>query len=391
MALCALALPDVAIGARVWENTRDACPYVFSESGDWLSCVGGLATDEPLHLGLGRTVVPGDGSLGLVAQNTTSWGKQMIRMDARASQRRFWATGLTYGYADWNLEMDAHRRRLASLPYFGIGAQSSDVKSTFAADEVSFMTSSFLELTTEQVRFEGVIGYDQWKLSRTGTSPVQDHFTDATAPALAAQPRYVVYGVMAVWPTKQDGTHQFSWGSLDFVFDGTSANETLFEDVSGQDRSFLRTDVGLDGHVDFDHEGGVDNGTLSASARVKIAHASATSVPFYMQPSLGGADITGEESLRGFTYYRFRGTNAASARIEYVHSLPDQRYRPFVLFDIGQVALSTSELTRFGHLRHSVGIGLALYWDNREFARLYAAGAGGEGWQFIMRISEDFF
>jgi hypothetical protein len=117
-------------------------------------------------------------------------------------------------------------------------------------------------------------------------------------------------------------------------------------------------------------------GDLSLIAMVTASYTSAiSSVPFYFDQTLGGSDINGNDTLRAFGTYRFRGPNSVLFQAEYRHPV----WGPVGLlsfYDTGKVALLRSDLS-FDHLRHDIGLGLYFHAGNREIARIYM-GFGGE-------------
>jgi hypothetical protein len=117
-------------------------------------------------------------------------------------------------------------------------------------------------------------------------------------------------------------------------------------------------------------------GDLNLIAMVTASYTSAgSSVPFYFDQTLGGTDINGNDTLRAFGTYRFRGPNSVLFQAEYRHPL----WGPvglFSFYDTGKVALLRSDLS-LDHLRHDTGVGLYFYAGNHEIARVYM-GFGGE-------------
>jgi len=106
------------------------------------------------------------------------------------------------------------------------------------------------------------------------------------------------------------------------------------------------------------------------------------SVPFYMQPSLGGA-----EDLRGYRPYRFRGNNLFVASAEY-------RWEVFsgldmALFgDAGQVFDRRSEL-KIGNMESDIGFGLRFNQRDKTFLRL-DVGFSHEGFQVWVKFNNVF-
>jgi hypothetical protein len=130
-------------------------------------------------------------------------------------------------------------------------------------------------------------------------------------------------------------------------------------------------------------------GDISVFARVDYAFNSATStVPFYLQSTLGGADFQGQDTLRGYADYRFRAPNRMFSQLEYRHPL----WGPIGLlgfYDVGKVGLVRSDLS-IDHLRHDWGIGLFARIGGREIARIYLGFGTGEGTQLHPRMGNVF-
>jgi hypothetical protein len=119
-------------------------------------------------------------------------------------------------------------------------------------------------------------------------------------------------------------------------------------------------------------------GTLAVFAGVTLAQTSANSqVPFYSQPTLGGADIQGRDTLRGFRDYRFRAPNMMLLKAEYRHGV----WGPvgFLSFiDLGLVAPKASDLA-IEHMRHGIGVGAYFSAGNIIVLRMYVGFGTGEG------------
>ena len=101
-------------------------------------------------------------------------------------------------------------------------------------------------------------------------------------------------------------------------------------------------------------------------------------VPFYLQPSLGGAN-----SLRGYSDYRFHDRHMLVVNAEARLAL--MTHLDLALFaDAGNVA---SERRDLDLARQSFGAGLRLHTRRMTFARLDAA-RGDEGWRFVFRLTD---
>ena len=119
-------------------------------------------------------------------------------------------------------------------------------------------------------------------------------------------------------------------------------------------------------------------GTLDIVAHVSAAYTGTNSqVPFYLDETLGGADINGNDTLRGYVDYRFRGPSRMLFQAEYRHGV----WGPIGLlgfYDVGRVAERPSDLA-FEHLRHDFGLGMTISATNRVVFRAYIGFGTGEG------------
>lgn len=102
-----------------------------------------------------------------------------------------------------------------------------------------------------------------------------------------------------------------------------------------------------------------------------------SSVPFYLQPTLGGTDINGVDTLRGILDFRLRAPNRVLMQAQFDHHVWSL-VGVSGFYDVGKVALQPGDLG-FNHLRHDIGIGAFLKIQNKVVLRAYVAFGGGEG------------
>jgi hypothetical protein len=133
--------------------------------------------------------------------------------------------------------------------------------------------------------------------------------------------------------------------------------------------------------------GGCSIGTLTLAGRVTTSYTgTGSSVPFYFQPTLGGTDINGVDTLRGLVDYRLRAPNRLLLQADFDkpiariglkgHSLGE--YGLYGFFDAGNVAASPGQLIANG-LRTDTGVGLSVSVQNKVVFRVYVGFGAGEG------------
>jgi hypothetical protein len=111
-------------------------------------------------------------------------------------------------------------------------------------------------------------------------------------------------------------------------------------------------------------------------------------VPFYYQPTLGGTDINGVDTLRGLSDYRLRAPNRVLLQAEFYHDI----YLPlgiYGFYDVGKVGLQPGDLG-FSHLRHDLGVGLYFRVQNKIVLRAYLGFGAGEGSHLNVKLPNAF-
>jgi hypothetical protein len=130
-------------------------------------------------------------------------------------------------------------------------------------------------------------------------------------------------------------------------------------------------------------------GDLTLKAMVAVSYTGAQGqVPFYFDQTLGGTDIAGNDTLRGFLDYRFRGPNSVLFQAEYRHPF----WGPVGLlsfYDLGKVAAQRSDIS-LDQLRHDIGLGVYLTVAKHELVRLYMGFGSGEGSRLHPRFPSGF-
>jgi hypothetical protein len=110
-----------------------------------------------------------------------------------------------------------------------------------------------------------------------------------------------------------------------------------------------------------------------------------STIPFYLQPTVGGSDIDSRLSLRAWPDYRFRAPDALFVQTNYILPL----YNVLVFYDAGTVGPAFSSLS-FAHLRQDAGFGVALSLQGRIAAQGYLAFGAGHGPTFGYNFTKFF-
>jgi hypothetical protein len=218
-------------------------------------------------------------------------------------------------------------------------------------------------------------------------------------PGAGGPTSFVRYGVLAHLHTPSMPPYRAT-AMLDY---------SIYQDVAGDPFSFgqfkarltwtrpltrdVRTDTtGARSIIDrvFCHAAKVmacDYGTVTIHGDVTLSHTFGHSVvPFYYQPTLGGTDIDGFDTLRGFDDYRFRAPDDWLAQVEYSHRV----WGPvglLLFYDVGKVALGTSQLN-FAAVRQDFGAGATLTVVARMVLRAYIAFGSGESTATAVKLAQ---
>jgi hypothetical protein len=211
-------------------------------------------------------------------------------------------------------------------------------------------------------------------VSAPGVTSIDQRFAEQTAPGLLPGSDVFLRSKMSIAYRYQ-------------IIDPSTILQLSFDDHHDLDNggrySFQRVEATGD-QVLFSQ---VSAGRLFVHGRVSISTASGGSqVPFYYQQTLGGSDIDGTDTLRGYNDYRFRAPNLWLLQATYERTVTIALPRktgspvkfdlaPSVFYDVGDVDTNRSDL--FSHEKQTYGFGLALRVGNHTLARAYM-GFGSE-------------
>jgi hypothetical protein len=325
-------------------------------------------------------VVPDGGVAGGFALNV-DWNANVLAdqrfvtsAEGRISQEGFWEVGaklqtLFAGYSERGkspqLTLVGKHLDLPHLPYYGLGNNTSRHDKTFYGLRDTAVAASF--------DVPVPLGFAlSAEVAGLGFAPdVTSSFTgvnnESSAPGLHARPTYVRPRASATWTYPERG-------SLYGLSSSAVASYGLYETLTGGNYSFGRVEalwnVGL----------GLDPrwGTFRFASRVVVSDPRAhNDVPFYLQPTLGGADINDENVLRGYSNYRFRAPNLVAYEISYERRIID----PLgirIFGQLGRVGLRTSDLG-FDGLKSSMGATITFRLGGAAVAELSFGWSEPEG------------
>jgi hypothetical protein len=202
-------------------------------------------------------------------------------------------------------------------------------------------------------------------------------------------------------------THYSELGSSQFSFNRLEAFASLTFDLSKSlpkprpdqsllnrpDRSWWRNALCME-----NSRKGCDIGSITSTNLITTSYTAAgSSVPFYLQPTLGGADFENVDTLRGLVDYRLRAPNRLLTQIDFdkavanlgVKGHPIGQYGLYGFFDAGNVSVTPGQLTAQG-LRTDVGIGASIAIQNKIVLRAYIAFGAGEGSHLNAKAANTF-
>ena len=360
---------------------------------DWFKCGKHLydkvSSKDGVHAVFGG-VAPGGGLGGGVGYGhrgrSGDWQHQ-FDVSGRATIKKYWELDAnlrltkmssSFGKCDefgpqGALKMDIYGqvRDMPRLDYFGLGPSSREenravyhYREGVVGFDISKPSSRLCWLDVGGA-VEGIFP-DLVTISNPTVNSVERAYNEANTPGLAAQPAYLHLAAYArLHSRKQPEARRVEYL---FIYH-------VYQDVQEHRYSFRRFDADLRNKFPI----GEDN-EIRVRGRVSLSETSAGQrVPFYLMETLGGSNIRGDDTLRGFRDFRFRDRHYALLQTEYLRRL----YGPldFIAFyDTGKVARSLDEFGE-GKLRHTYGLGVVVVprqLDNVLF-RFYVALGSGEG------------
>jgi hypothetical protein len=212
---------------------------------------------------------------------------------------------------------------------------------------------------------------------------IEQLYTEATAPGLLRSLAYFQAG---------EGIRWQRWIGIDKLNLNYSATYQQFVSTSDSQYSFQRFNLDAQHEIPiiwrstttlksgrkeatYNRWGSVELRALVTMSFVPDGH----SVPYYLQPTIGGSNINGEPLLPSYPDYRFRAPNMMVFRAAVEHALWKKAPIGGVFMaDYGRVAMNPDDLG-FEHFRHSWAVGLSVRAGGQTALRFLFAFGGGEG------------
>ncbi len=407
----------------------------------FFGCAEELFTGQPLHIAVG-SIAPQNGfgaGLAYVGHKTTDNWRTSWNADAVGSINGSWragaylklvhtpnnAVGVGFGTPpplNANLtelpehsviNLYAQAISLNKLTFFGLGPNSTEAGRSFYGMRETILGISAVKPAYERLHvalFGEMNGrFVEIRPSLNQPSPsIAALYTEATAPGLASQPAFLQLGEgIRMRPVffndfvrlNCDLAYQqyFAPGNSTFSFQRLTADLShqfpiyrkttrwlLPRDANGPDDCSLAP---ASSHpecpqITRDLEGSIGLRFFLAASMTPGGNL----VPFYFQPTLGGSDINGNQSLSSYQDYRFRAPNVMLFRQSFEHSIGKLPLGFTFMIDEGKVALKRGDLGSNDWL-HSFSTGLTLRAGGFPQVFLLFSWGGKEGTHTIANVN----
>ncbi len=356
---------------------------------DTISCLKAFydkVTGRPLHF-VHASVVPGSGFTGGIGytykSNTENWRKQ-FDTSARISVKKYWEIDAnlrlshnqnTFSDNDvtgpsGNLKLNLYGlvKDAPRLDFYGLGPESKKQNRTvfhYREAVVGLDASKpFRRWLDLGGAVEG-IWPDIITIKNPTVYSAERVFSEANLPGITTQPGFL--HLVAFAGLHSPGQPESRRINYRFFYHA-------YQDLTAGRYSFRRFDADLSNKFPF------EKNELRVRGRLSFTETrGGQRAPFYLMETLGGSNIRSQDTLRGFSDYRFRDRDFALLQIEYLREL----YGPVDLitfYDAGKVASSLSRFSE-GRLRQTFGVGIVVVPRRADsiLFRFYIAFGSGEG------------
>jgi outer membrane protein assembly factor BamA len=293
---------------------------------------------------------------------------------AATSLRRYWATEARLTFPKLarkrlHVEAWAAHRDYPQEDFFGLGPDSNRDDETSYAIQTNYVGGRIGVRPAPLVMVGGGVEYMTPKLGMgkdDRVPSIEQLFNPSTAPGLDRSVNYL----------HSDAFFEIDYRQPKNPRKGGFYRVDLsrFDDQTSGQYTFFRVDTDLRQYVGF------LEGRRVVSARLFVSTSdagSAQTIPFYLMPTLGGND-----TLRGFREYRFRGPQALLAQGEYRWEIWSG-LEGALFYDAGKVATVRSDLN-FQDLETDYGFGFRFNTDSAVVFRVDAGFGSRDGKHLYM-------
>ena len=307
-------------------------------------------------------------------------GNVQVRSSARYAFSRAWVGDAVFTLPHlWNdrafVELGGMHRNYPRIDYYGPGASSErDDRTHFRLEDTSFRAATGARLPGNlTLGIEaGALFVNTGPGNLSARPRTEDVFNPQTVPGLSQQTDFLNGSVFVQYDYRDNPSGARGGGNY-------TARFSYFDDRELRQHDFRRLDLEAQQYVPFFNKRRV----LVFRWKTAMTFTNGTTtVPFYMQPVLGGSD-----DLRGYRPFRFYDDNLMVTNIEY-------RWESFsgldvaLFFDAGKVAARPSDLD-FSDLETAAGFGFRFNVRNATFIRI-DTGFSHEGTQIWLKFADPF-
>jgi hypothetical protein len=271
------------------------------------------------------------------------------------------------------LEIYGRRRDFPQEDFFGLGPESqlSDRSNFAVRDSVGRVTGGVESRWLKAGVNAGYLDVTSGAGTDTLMPSSTDVFTAAELPGVGVPLKFVVIEPFVELATMDRARNDLAGG----IYRVSAAHH---RDESDR-YSFLRWEADLRHYFTFlEDTRAIALHAWASSARPDDAGGE---VPFYLQPTLGGA-----RTLRGYRSFRFRDRSALLLQAEYRWRINDL-VTGALFYDTGTVARTFDD---FGRFERNYGVSLRAGVDLGAVFRMDLAFGGREGTRFLIRFDDVF-
>jgi hypothetical protein len=296
-------------------------------------------------------------------------GRGSFDLWAAGSIKRYWAleAKVRYPLTPRNRLMAEGYVRKYDYPqedFFGLGPDSQRSNRTTFDINGEYAGGQLVAQPVRPLTFGGGVEY-LWPTVASGRNrrfpSIEDIFDDIGAPGLQAEHEFIRTLGHVTFDYRQPlNARKGGYYRLDV---------SRYDDKRDAAQDFTRVDAELRQFVSFLAERRV----LAVRLRVSTTDVAENErVPFFLLPTLGGND-----TLRGFRAYRFRGQHSILAQFEYRWEIWSA-FDAALFYDAGKVAVRRSDLN-FKSLEQDYGFGFRFNTDNGVVLRIDAGFGSNDG------------